>query len=571
MSVQNRGRQFLLIFVLIGITLRLWHWTSQILLDDEWHALNFVFNRSLMDVLKQQGLGANSIPVNVYCWVVLHTTGWSEPLLRLPSAVAGIAALVVLPLLVKRVWGQSVASVSVALLAVSPIVIFYCRIMRPYAPVMLLAMSSILLTLIWMKGGRRRDLVLSTICGSLAIYYHLYAAIPVGVPLVVAFAAALKPIGRRLGLPLESKSPFTDVLVAGGIMAVIDGVLVVIPNVLNPWWSHDIHNIDHATIDTAVTVISFMAGTRNSLLMAIMAGLLLVGLVVMVRQARTVGVAIALSFSVFTLVMATTTQDGTHAGIQVARYGITYFPLSFVVIAVAVVWIGELLKAKYAFFRRKYLLLAVALMTWVPFLATSPLWTTYATINNFTNHSAYQYRYEPIQWLQHSPERDLMPGISMEYRNIPRFYFQSPLLAPAKGIIEYPVMIGDQLNLYYYYQHFHHLPVVAGYVSNNTYVPFVPGRDFVFGDWSFDSVLAGIPEQFRKKTSWHTMVDINDIGELRRRFKGWLIVIHRDPLGEIFKRDPFDNRMSLDMLNVMTRFFGAPRFADEQLAAWMIE
>ena len=560
------------IFAFVGVILRLWQLPSQIPLDDEWHALNFVINRSFTDVLLQQGMGANSIPVNVYSWLVLQTTGWSEPLLRLPSIVSGIAAIIVIPMLVRRVWGNHVACVTSALLAVSPVVIFYSRIMRPYAPVMLLAVSSILLTLIWMKDGRRLNIVLSAICGSLAIYYHLYAAIPVGVPLLVAFfVAALNPVGQRLGLILKSRSPFKDVLVAGGIMAVIDGVLVVVPNVLNPWWSHGIHNVDHATLETAVTVLSLISGTRNPVLMSITLVLLLLGLIVMTIKSRIVGISITLTFFLFALVMAITTQDGAHAGIQVARYGITYFPLAFVATAVALVWLGELLRANCRIFQRSHSLSCVAVIVWLPFLAASPLWTTYSAPNNFTNHSAYQYRYEPIQWLQRSPERDLVPGISMEYGNISQFYLQSPLLKASKGIIEYPVMIGDQWNLYYYYQHFHRLPVVAGFVSNNLSVPVMPGRDFVYGDWSFDSVMTGMSERQRKKTSWHSMVDLNDIGVLRSSFKGWTVVIHRDPRGEIFLRDISDSSMSLQTAEVMARAFGDPQYVDGQLAAWTIE
>jgi hypothetical protein len=560
----------ILLFVL-GAFLRCWHWSTQILLDDEWHALNFVVNRTLLDVFLQQGLGANSIPVNIYAWIVLHTTGWSEPLLRLPSLVAGVFALVILPLLIKRIWGTSVACISAALLAVSPVLIFYSRIMRPYAPAMLLATSSVLLTLIWCKEGKRRDLLLSALCGSLAIYFHLYTAIPVGVPLLVACAAALKPFGQRLGLELESKSPVVDILIASGIMAIICGILVVVPNVINPWWSHGIHGMDHANRETAVTVLSLIAGTRNPALMAIVLGLFLTGMVVIILRSRITGVALVLSFSLFSFAMANTTQDGAHAGIQVARYGLTFFPLSFVAIAVALVWIGECFREKCRFFQRRYLLVPVAMVVWCPYLATSPLWTTYTSPNNFTNHSAYQYRYDPIQWQQRSPERDLVPGISMDYRNIPPLYMRSPLIASAKGIIEYPVLIGDQLNLYYYYQHFHRQRVVAGYVSDNRYVPVTPGSDFVIGDWPFDSVMSAVPESLGKKSSWRTMVDLNDSDALRSRYRGWIILIHRDPLGEIFGRTSSDNQMSLKMVDVMTSTFGPPRLLDEQIAAWTIE
>lgn len=557
--------------LLLGACLRLWHWSSQILLDDEWHALNFVFNRSFLDIIMQQGMGANSIPVNIYTWFILHTTGWSETLLRLPSLVAGIFALIVIPLLVRRIWGCSVACVVAALLAVSPVVIFYSRILRPYAPAMLLATASVLLTLIWMKEGRKRDLLISAGCGALAIYYHLYTAIPVGAPLLVALVAAIKPVGQRFGLLLESRNPFGDILIAGGVMAVIDGLLVVIPNVLNPWWSHGIHGVDHANLQTAITVLSLMAGTRNFVLMAIVLGLFLFGLVLIVRWSRVIGVAIITPFILFSLVMATTTQEGAHAGIQVARYGITFIPLAFIAIAVAVVWIGDFLRTRNPIFQRKYVLASTALVAWSPLLATSPLWVTYNYPNNFTNHSAYQYRYDPIQWQQHSPERDLSPGTSMVYGSISQLYLQSPILAAAKGVIEYPMLIGDHFNLYYYYQHFHRLPVVAGFVANNMYVPISPGRDFVYGDWSIDSVMGAMPELLRKKASWATMADITDINTMRSRFKGWMIVIHRDPLSEASQKDSPGNPMTYKLQNLMHYAFGNPRFIDGQLAAWMIE
>lgn len=571
-NLGNKMQQaWLLLIFLLGTYLRLWHWPSQMMLDDEWHALNFVFNRSFFDVILQQGLGANSIPVNIYAWLVLNTTGWSEPLLRLPSMLSGIAALVVIPLLTRRIWGNFVACIMAALLAVSPVVIFYSRIMRPYAPVMLLAMSSILLTLAWLKGGKRRDILFSALCGAFAIYYHLYAAIPVGMPFIVALVATIKPVGQRLRLMLESKTPFTDICIAGSIFAIIDGVLVVIPNLLNPWWSHGIHGVDRANWQTVVTVSSLISGTRNPFLMPIIIALLLGGLVLMVRQSRTIGFAIVSSFVLFTLIMAKTTQEGAHAGIQVARYGITFLPLAFIAIAVALACLGEYLSEKYIIFQRKQLLLSVALVAWLPFLATSPLWTIYSAPNNFTNQSAYQYRYDPIKWQERSPERDLALGVSMAYSDIPQFYKQSELLKTAKGVIEYPMMIGDHFNLYYYYQHFHRLPVVAGFVSNNNYVPVEPGRDFVFGNWSIDSVMTGMPKQNRNKMSWRTMTDLNDISLLRSRYKGWALVIHRDHLSEVLLRDSYDVRMSADLVDMMIKVFGAPQFMDVQLAAWLIK
>lgn len=554
-----------------GIFLRLWQWPSQILLDDEWHALNFVSSRSLLEVFLQQGLGANSIPVNVYTWLILHTLGWSEPLLRLPSLLAGCLTIVVIPLLVKRLWGSSVALVVAALTATSPLLIFYSRVARPYGSVMLFASASVLLTICWLREGQRRDLFLSVICGFIAVYYHLYAVIPVVIPLLVATVASVPVLARLLGLSVASARPFRDLLPAGAVMVTVTAIFVVLPNLFNPWWSGGIHGKDKATADTLLTVLGHLAGSSLLLLKGLMALLALAGLALLLKRERTVGIALLLPLALFTTAMALSTQEGAQAGIQVSRYGIAFFPLLFVAIAVACVTIGEALQARYVFFRGRYQLAAAALLVWSPFLASSPLWTTYATPNNFTNHSAYQYRYEPIKWQQYSPERDLAPGINMAYEDIPLFYLQSPLLAGAKGLIEYPMLLGDQFNLYYYYQHFHRLPVAAGFVLNNAWAPVDHGSDFIVGNLAIDSIMEGMPESIRKKTSWNTMVDLYDISLLQSRYKGWLIVVHRDPLSEIFQESSPDDPMSLTLVNDLTTEFGTPRVMDDQLAVWTIE
>lgn len=571
-STSNQFRLFLTVFFVLGTLLRSWEWSSQILLDDEWHALNFVLTRSFTDVVIQQGMGANSIPVNIYSWLVLHTTGWSEPLLRLPSLIAGIAALIVIPLLIRRIWGNSVACIFAAMLAVSPVVIFYSRITRPYAPTMFLATVSILLTFSWLKNARRSDLLLSAFSGSLAIYYHLYAFIPVSVPLLSTIVAAILPKNSAFGLTTKHKEPLGHILQAAVIMIVIVGLLVVVPNVINPWWANNaIHSMDHANQQTAITLISLISGTNNTILMILTAILLLIGFVRMFLLTRIAGSAIILSYAIFALIMGNTTQDGAHAGIQVVRYGITFVPISFISIALAIVWIGETLREKFSFFKHnRYLLTVFAIMLWMPYLLTSPLWTTYKAPNNFSNHSAFQYRYEPIKWNERSPERDLTPGVSIRYESIPKFYLQSKLISSARGIIEYPVLIGDQLNMHYYYQHFHHLPVVAGFSSNNQFVDVKPGRDFVFGDWIFDSVMSAIPKDLRGKSSWRTMVDLGDNIDLQSRFKGWLLVIHLDPAGEVLGKNYQQNLMSLKLADNMLETLGNPVFSDEQIAVWMI-
>lgn len=580
-SLHNRWRPGLFVFVCMGVVLRLWNWSSQILLDDEWHAINFVSGRSFGEVLYQQGMGANSIPVNIYAWLVLHTVGWSEPVLRLPSMLCGVAALVLIPLLVRRIWGEAVALVCGALLAVSPVVIFYCRNIRPYSPAMLFGTLSVLLTLLWFQDGRRRSLLASALCGSMAIYWHLYTAIPVGLPLVVAAVAALPVVGTRLGLTVASRHPIADVLLAGSLLIAIDGLLVVAPNVLNPWWaSGGIHNMDRATWQTAVTVMGLLAGSGWFWLKYLFAGLVVAGLILTVRESRIRGVAVALPFLLFTTVMAITTQDGSHAGIQAVRYGITFAPLSFIMVAVAVVTFGEALRRRFEVFATaRWLTPACALILWAPFVITSPLWTIYRLPNNFTNHSGYQYRYDAIEW-SHSPERDLAPGISIPYNEIPLIYRQPGLRQQYHGIIEYPMPIGDHLNPYFYYQHFHHLPVVAGFLARDDSDRYPQRGEWVYADKMVDYVVSGVPsELLRKATSWRNMVDLEDVARIKKQYSGWLIILHRNPVREIQEHIPEDATRFYGSPDLpltpmageyLTGIFGSPMMQTSHVAVWVV-
>ena len=58
----------------LGAALRLWMLESQLLLDDEWHGINYVIGQPLAYVFTHQGLGANSIPMNG-CFF----TAWAGP------------------------------------------------------------------------------------------------------------------------------------------------------------------------------------------------------------------------------------------------------------------------------------------------------------------------------------------------------------------------------------------------------------------------------------------------------------------------------------------------------------
>ena len=142
---QNRAFALALALAFLsGLWLR-WHLLAdQVFSDDEWHGLYYVIGKSPMWLLTHFSIpGATCIPLNFYTWVLGATVGWSELLLRLPSLVCGLLCVLVCPLLARKLIGTQCAIWLGFLLAVSPLLVFYSRICRPYSAVALLAFAAL--------------------------------------------------------------------------------------------------------------------------------------------------------------------------------------------------------------------------------------------------------------------------------------------------------------------------------------------------------------------------------------------------------------------------------------------
>jgi predicted membrane-bound mannosyltransferase len=152
-------RVFLVLFVVAcvaGAFLRLDGVSHELIVSDEWHGLHAAALVGYGELFSLMTPGATSIPLNLYYKALLDTVGWSEFGLRLPSLLAGIAALVVLPL-VSRPWlGLRARATFSALLAISPMLVFYSRYSRPYALVVLLTFVGLVACHTWWQTGRAR-------------------------------------------------------------------------------------------------------------------------------------------------------------------------------------------------------------------------------------------------------------------------------------------------------------------------------------------------------------------------------------------------------------------------------
>ena len=172
----------LILACLLGAFLRIYLLNDQVLLDDEWHSMAFVIGKPFIWILTHFSVpsGFTSIPLNIHDWILLNSIGWSETWLRLPSVLLGLICLIFGPILAKSIIGIRAAIILSLLIAISPILIFYSRLNRPYSVVACLGFLGVLAAARWMRFGKIRDGLGFAICGVLAVYWHPFAAITVG-------------------------------------------------------------------------------------------------------------------------------------------------------------------------------------------------------------------------------------------------------------------------------------------------------------------------------------------------------------------------------------------------------
>jgi hypothetical protein len=116
-----------------GIGLRFDQLASQLLLEDEWHAVYRVVHDSPAAIFLDFGHSDSSIPLTLLYFAEAHAFGLSELAMRWPLILAGIATLILFPWYVARRIGRGEALLFAALLAISPVLFFFSRMARPYA------------------------------------------------------------------------------------------------------------------------------------------------------------------------------------------------------------------------------------------------------------------------------------------------------------------------------------------------------------------------------------------------------------------------------------------------------
>jgi hypothetical protein len=375
-----------------GIALRLDQFASQLLLDDEWHAVYRVVHDTPLAIFLDFGHSDSSIPLTLLYFAEAHAFGLSELAMRWPMMLAGIATLVLFPWYVPRHVGRAEALLFATLLAISPILYFFSRMARPYALTLLLVYVAHVAFRRYMQAAtpRRSDAALYAASATLAAWLH-----PVVVPFAIApFVPAawnwLRAGGRR-------RLAFVRLAMLAIAAGVPMAALLLPPLLAHPESLSLKSGLDLPRADTLVGVWYSWFGTGSTTALALCVALAIVGAPVVwqrLPEARSI-----LAGGVLSALMIVVTRPAWIGNpLTLGRYLLPVLPLLLLATACGALRFARAIsagiKARPALVADA-LVAAIAAVPLVALAVTTPLAPVLAHPNGNSLHGLYEFDFRP--------------------------------------------------------------------------------------------------------------------------------------------------------------------------------
>lgn len=550
--------------IVIGTILRLYLLPAQILVDDEWHSIDYTIISTFAYLWTHVSMDATSIPLNLYHRFLMDSAGWSEIALRMPSIASGILGLAIFPLLAGRIFNRRVTVLFAVLLAISPFLILTSRVSRPYGLLAFLSLLSVLTACLWMLEGKKQYALTYAVASVMAVYVHVSALMSVLAPYVVAVALKASETRRPGDAPAARVTIVPDLrtlLWTGLAMLGVWGILLL-PALLNSWkeWSTTLHS--ELTQDSLGEFAHVLAGTPNSALTLLFWGLTLTGFFVVWKKTPGIGLFLGSTGIAHILAIVLVRPAYMDDALGISQYCIAMFPISFLLAATGLDTVCdriEIVTPEKGRTAANVLTGGAAAIFLAALFWTGPLKRIYVSPNNFTNHTFYQISYRPLNW--ESTTADFGSDLLSKGDAISGFYFTLESDPGSYSIIEYPMVIGDHYNFFFYYQHFHRKNVFAGYMTQMDVEGLVRPRGRVYGDWPIDAVFS---RRYYDVTNlnFRNMIDILNVDAVRRTRARYLI-LHKILRGETYGPVQF-------LAGYFSPHFGKPVFEDYLVVVFQI-
>jgi hypothetical protein len=525
-----------------GIWLRLDQITRQIPADDEWHALNYLLAADYWQTFLHFGYSDHCIPMTLLDKLIADTIGLSELGMRALPLLSGIAALVVLPALMLPRIGTKSTILFAALLAFSPLHVYFSRYARPYAVIFLFGLLGVIAFERFLATGIRRWGWIYVACAIFVPWFH-----PMQLPFMLApFVFALVrelPDRERLLARVRELWPFAAVTAAGLL-------LLLAP----PFWT-DFEVMRERTGRGTFLGVTFrtgcdlLSGTDRAMTAILFAVACVIGVGSWLLRHRTLFAYFAFLFACQAAALAWSRPENVHIPITTVRYMLPLLGFLLMLAGEGLARIdGMLLRESRGWLPRHLpsTIACLAFVAWSPLLSPfEPHNAVYYRPNAWTNHALYQYQYR-------FADRELFLRDVVLPKRISSFYTKlaerSPESEPAaRCIVETPWFFPWADVSYVVYQRVHHWPMAIGFVHQPGEPP--PKSELPWPDARF---------------RFENFVDLADFVGLRERGVAY-VVFHKNFLAELPRqvRDPIPD--IAPMLASYRFRFGEPCFEDEDL------
>ena len=445
--------------VAAGAWLRWYQLRSQVLLDDEWHAVQKVLHSDALGIATTFGFADHSIPLTLYYRFLALHGGLTEWVMRLPLLVSGIALLVVAPLALRRETTRMVRAIWVVLLALSPLLVYLSRTARPYALTCLLAFVALVAFRRWWRGeGDAKAWGAAYVVTTfLAGWLHPVTLAFTLLPFAYCGAVALAP-ARAVTSSVPVWSGMRRLVVLG-ILTALPLAAALAPPLLNDWTRFSAKaGTDSVTLESVYRTLLMLYGVAQPGVLAVLVLLTALGAHRLWRRERGWLAYLAVVLLGAALAIAAAKPQWIHHPGVYARYLLPALPF--------LLWLlAEGVAACLAPLRRPTAQAPIVAVLALLLFWAGPMPDYLYNPNQFMGHLRFQYDYDPA----HNPYVLQIPRDP-----VPAFYRELAQRPPRTlTLIEAPWRLESNFNPHPWYQQIHRQYVKIGLVT-----PVCGVRDF---------------------------------------------------------------------------------------------
>lgn len=440
----------------LGAFLRLFRVGDQLILDDEWHALNVVQDHDYGWIFSHLGHADHSIPLALLYEYLSHSIGLSELSMRVPSLLAGLVAIIVLPRLMRHWLKPRETLVMAALITISPFLVNYSRIARPYMLLALLAGAAVIFAWHWWQYRRENSSFCLygpawATCTVLAAWFNPVSLAVTCAPFLWFGVDALHGAFVNRAYQALGRLTLTGLSIVAGLAVLFYAPLT--SDFASLAVKSGVHWINAQTVLEAAGLFS---GSGHLLVVAMVVAAAATGWSALRLRDRAFAYYLTLITLASTIAVALTGAEWMSYGLVLARYLIGLLPLFLALVAIGLVRVCNRV-TKTARLPEALASIPLPIVLLMLFLA-GPLPHEQAGQSQFVHHMSNQFDFNEDR----NPIRTALELVVPE-----PFYAEIALLHPngKAVIVEAPWYLESNWNALPLYQAVHHQRVIAGFVG----------------------------------------------------------------------------------------------------------